>query len=234
MDNEINADRKLAHYWLGETCFKLKDDANMERDDVDTQDVHAQDGMEHAHLMEHDAREEHDDPMASPPEPSPEDRAGHELHQAKYAAWCLHRIVGQSKQRPYTKIHVDTHEHIVYADFTYITSKREELQVTDGDPPKEEDGGEVVTVLTAIDKDSRWAFAVAIPSKKVDDPNSYAVKLLETWLVGLGWKQFGLQTDKEPVFLKFAKKCPKKLAMTTCSCERGPGIHLNPLPLAKP
>lgn len=52
-NNEINAHRRLAYHWVGETCFKLKDDANMEGDDVDTQGVHALDGMEHAHLMEH-------------------------------------------------------------------------------------------------------------------------------------------------------------------------------------
>lgn len=66
-NNEINAQRRLAYHWVGETCFKLKDDANMEGDDVDTQGVHALDGMEHAHLMEHDVRAQHVHPMASPP-----------------------------------------------------------------------------------------------------------------------------------------------------------------------
>ena len=84
--------------------------------------------------------------------------------------------------------HTDTPEHIVYADFMYFPSKGAEVQP--GDLPEGADGGDVVTVLTAIDKDSRWPFAVVIPSKKIDDPNSYAVKSLEIWLLGLGWKQF--------------------------------------------
>ena len=91
-NNEINAHRRLAYHWVGETCFKLKDDANMEGDDVDTQGVHALDGMEHAHLMEHDVRAQHVHPMASPPKPSPEDRAEHKVHHATYAAWCPHSV----------------------------------------------------------------------------------------------------------------------------------------------
>ena len=218
-DNEKTARRRLAYHWVGETCFKLKDDMNMEHD---TQDAHAQDDMERAHFMEHDTHMEHVHPMASPPAPSPEERAEHELHHATYAAWCPHCVAGQGRQRPHTKVHVDTHEHIVYADFMYFTSKGEELQVTDGEPPSEVDGSDVVTVLTAIDKDSRWPFAVAIPSRKMDDPNSYAVKSLETWLLGLGWKQFTFQTDQEPTILKFAKILQKKLGSDKMQLRESP------------
>lgn len=48
-----------------------------------------------------------------------------------------------------------------------------------GDVNGEMDGNDVVTVLTAIDKDSRQTFAVAIPSKRMDDPISYAVNPLK-------------------------------------------------------
>jgi len=34
---------------------------------------------------------------------------------------------------------------------------------------------------------------------------------LETWLVGLGWKQLTFQTDQEPAILKLAKKMHKKI-----------------------
>ena len=44
----------------------------------------------------------------------------------------LRSVAGQGRQRPHTKIHVDTNEHIVYADFMHLTSKGEELQVTAG------------------------------------------------------------------------------------------------------
>ena len=171
-----------------------------------------------AHFMEHDSGERVH-PMASPPTPSPEERAGHELHHATHAAWCPHCVAGQ---RPHTKIHVDTHEHIVYAAFMYFTSKGEELQVTEGEPPSDVDGNDVVTVLTAIDKDSRWPFAIAIPSKKVDDPNSYAVKSLENWLVNLGWKQFTFQTDQEPVILKLTKTLQKKTGNDKMQLREGP------------
>ena len=41
-----------------------------------------------------------------------------------------------------------------------------------GDVNGEMDGSDVVTVLTAIDKDSRRTFAVAIPSKKWTTPSA--------------------------------------------------------------
>ena len=219
-DNEGGAHRRLAYHWEGETCFKLKDDRNTGHMD-DAQDAHAHDDVEHAHLMEHDSSEcVH--PMASPPTPSPEERSEHELHHATYAAWCPHCVAGQGRQRPHTKSHVDTHEHIVYADFMYFTSKGEELLVTEGEPPSDVDGNDVVTVLTAIDKDSRWPFAIAIPSKKVDDPNSYAVKSLENWLVNLGWKQFTLQTAQKPVILKLAKTLQKKIGNDKMQLRESP------------
>ena len=62
---------------------------------------------------------------------------------------------------PHMQRHTDTPEHIVYADFMYFSSKGEEVQP--GDLPGGADGGDVVTVLTAIGKDSRWPFAVVIP-----------------------------------------------------------------------
>ena len=74
-----------------------------------------------------------------------------------------------------------------------------------GDVNGEMDGSDVVTVFTAIDKDSRRTFAVAIPSKKMDDPISYAVKSSGTWLPGLGCKQFTVQTDQESAIRKVVK-----------------------------
>ena len=83
-------------------------------------------------------------------------------------------------------------------------------------------GVTVVTVLTAIDKDSRWPFAVVIPSKKIDDPNSYAVKSLETWLLGLGWKQFTFQTDQEPAIMKLANTVRKKMGHDKMQARQSP------------
>ena len=48
----------------------------------------------------------------------------------------------------------------MYADFLYFTGKGEEAQP--GDVNGEIDG-DMVTVRTAIDKDSPWPFAVTIP-----------------------------------------------------------------------
>ena len=108
----------------------------------------------------------------------------------------------------------------VYAVFMYFSSKGEEVQP--GDLPEGADGGDVVTVLTAIDKDSRWPFAVVIPSKKIDDPNSYAVKSLETWLLGLGWKQFTFQTDQEPAIMKLANMVRKKMGHDKMQVRQSP------------
>ena len=208
-DTESNANRRLAWHWVGETCFKLKDDAASAQAEPEAPDPHVQHGMEHAHFMEETADRPIIHPMSSPPEPSPQERAEHNLHHATYASWCPRCVAGQGRQAPHMQRHTDTPEHIVYADFMYFSSKGEEVQP--GDLPEGADGGDVVTVLTAIDKDSRWPFAVVIPSKKIDDPNSYAVKSLETWLLGLGWKQFTFQTDQEPAIMKLANTVRKKM-----------------------
>ena len=160
-NTESNANRQLAWHWVGETCFKLKDDAASAQAEPEAPDPHAQHGMEHAHFMEETADRPIIHPMSSPPEPSPQERAEHNLHHATYASWCPHCVAGQGRQAPHMQRHTDTPEHIVYADFMYFSSKGEEVQP--GDLPAGADGGDVVTVLTAIGKDSRWPFAVVIP-----------------------------------------------------------------------
>ena len=59
----------------------------------------------------------------------------------------------------------DRVERLIYADFLFFNNKGEEVHVADVGEATRADRGALTTELTAIDVDSRWPFAVVVPSK---------------------------------------------------------------------
>ena len=97
-DTESNANRRLALYWVGGTCFKLKEDIASEHSHANNPDANAQSAHCKVHLMKHDTGTRGMHPMSLPREPFPEERAEHDMHHATYAAWCPHCVARQRRQ----------------------------------------------------------------------------------------------------------------------------------------
>ena len=100
-----------------------------------------------------------------PHEPTETERAEHNLHHATFAPWCTHCVAGQGREQPHKRVRDDRVEHLIYADFLFFDNKGEEAHVADVGEATRADRGALTTELTAIDVDSRWPFAVVVPSK---------------------------------------------------------------------
>ena len=66
----------------------------------------------------------------------------------------------------------------------------------------------LVTVLTAICKDSQYPFATVVPSK---GGSEYAVKSLVTWLKELKWDKLTIHVDQETALNKVYEKVQAEL-----------------------
>ena len=73
----------------------------------------------------------------------------------------------------------------------------------------------LVTVLTAICKDSQFPFAIVVPAK---GGNEYAIKALIAWIEELGWDKVTIQVDQEnslhKLYDEVKKRMPEKKVKT--------------------
>ena len=108
--------------------------------------------------------------IEAPPQPSAKERDEHRLHHANFEAWCEVCVQGQGKDKHH-KRKEESKEHIIYSDYLFfnkdghIIDKETGLEAAQG----------LVTVLTAICKDSQFPFVIVVPAK---GGNEYAIKAL--------------------------------------------------------
>lgn len=95
-----------------------------------------------------------------PRQPSVVEREEHRLHHANFEPWCETCIMGQGKDGHHQRQREDKKERIVYSDYMFFSRTGEQVSQEEG---KKQRG--LITVLTAICKDSQFPFAVVVPSK---------------------------------------------------------------------
>ena len=200
--------REMKHQWLGETWFRLKPERSEEPGDaMEEQSNNADEwmlGLDEAYeeeiLAEEEAREriveddenadarvvidgdEEDEKKAkaikAPKEPTAEEVEQHNLHHANFESWCPVCVMGQGRSKQHRRIKEDPTEHVIYSDYMFFSKEGVEVSKEEGEKKK----AGLVTVLTAICKDSQYPFALVLPSKASVD---YACKAMESWIKDL-------------------------------------------------
>ena len=85
----------------------------------------------------------------APKQPTPEERAQHELHHANFEPWCEKCVMGQGRDKPHRR-QEESKKHIIYADYMLFTKEGE---IVDAESRSRRKG--LVTILTGICKDSQ-------------------------------------------------------------------------------
>ena len=124
-----------------------------------------------------------------PKAPSAQQREEHRLHHANFEPWCETCIKGQGRGAPHRRSKEDKKEHIIYSDYMFFSVDGEMVNRSEG---KKQKG--LITVLTAICKDSQYPFAMVVPSK---GGGYYSRDALAAWIRDLGWNKVTIQIDQE-------------------------------------
>ena len=111
--------------------------------------------------------------IEAPPQPSAKEREEHRLHHANFEPWCEVCVQGQGKDKHH-KRKEESKEHIIYSDYLFFNK---DGHIIDKETGLKQKG--LVTVLTAICKDSQFPFAIVVPAK---GGNEYAIKALIAWI----------------------------------------------------
>lgn len=140
--------------------------------------------------------------VEAPSLPSAKDQEEHKLHHANFEPWCEVCVQGQGKEKHH-KRKEEPKEHIVYSDYLFFNKEGE---VVDKETGLKQKG--LVTVLTAICKDSQYPFAIVVPAK---GGNEYAIKALIAWIEELGWDKVTIQVDQEHSLHKLYDEVKKRM-----------------------
>ncbi|CAL1174155.1 unnamed protein product [Cladocopium goreaui] len=124
-----------------------------------------------------------------PKAPSAQQREEHRLHHANFEPWCETCIKGQGRDAHHRRSKEDKKEHIIYSDYMFFSVDGEMVNRSEG---KKQKG--LITVLTAICKDSQYPFAMVVPSKGGE---YYSRDALAAWIRDLGWNKVTIQIDQE-------------------------------------
>ncbi|CAL1147058.1 unnamed protein product [Cladocopium goreaui] len=124
-----------------------------------------------------------------PKAPSAQQREEHRLHHANFEPWCETCIKGQGRGAPHRRSKEDKKEHIIYSDYMFFSVDGEMVNRSEG---KKQKG--LITVLTAICKDSQYPFAMVVPSK---GGGYYSRDALAAWIRDLRWNKVTIQIDQE-------------------------------------
>ncbi|CAL1163809.1 unnamed protein product [Cladocopium goreaui] len=124
-----------------------------------------------------------------PKAPSAQQREEHRLHHANFEPWCETCIKGQGRGAPHRRSKEDKKEHIIYSDYMFFSVDGEMVNRSEG---KKQKG--LITVLTAICKDSQYPFAMVVPSK---GGGYYSRDALAAWIRDLGCNKVTIQIDQE-------------------------------------
>ena len=146
--------------WTGYTIFKEKHD--------------------YPQIYEHDGTGEVRQPRAVgyPADPTPEERAQHELTHMPFKSWCPICVRCKSKDDQHKQVY--DKRPALQADYAFLTTREAEEQVT---------------VITCIDILTGMATSSIIEKKGIDQ---YAKKELKRFIYETGRTQGILQTDNEP------------------------------------
>ena len=219
--------REMKHAWLGETWFRLKPERSDEPAAEEEQPSHEDEWMQgldqayeeevleggeaHEQVVEDDedadgrlvldegADDKKTKAIKAPKEPTAAEVEEHNLHHANFESWCPVCVMGQGKSKQHRRIKEDPKEHIIYSDYMFFS--KEGTEVSKEESEKKKAG--LVTVLTAICKDSQFPFALVLPSKASVD---YASKALMSWIKDLKWDKVVIQFDQESALNKIYEK----------------------------
>ncbi|CAE7335487.1 unnamed protein product, partial [Symbiodinium pilosum] len=236
--------REIKHQRLGETWFRLKPErseepgAAMEEqpnnadewmlglDEAYEEEILAEEEA-HERIVEDDENaddrvmidgDEEDEKKAkaikAPKEPTAEEVEQRNLHHANFESWCPVCVMGQGRSKQHRRVKEDPKEHVIYSDYMFLSKEGVEVSKEEGEKKK----AGLVTVLTAICKDSQYPFALVLPSKASVD---YACKAMESWIKDLKWDKVVIQFDQESALNKIYEKTKANMG-DTVSLRRSP------------
>ena len=131
-------------------------------------------------------------------EPSPEERALHEVNHLPYASWCESCVMAKGRPEPHTSDpeHLTRREHSVLSfDFSFTGRDPSVLPCLGGVVAPEDKQ----TVLNVYDSHSGCVFAIPVPLRR--DVHFMCPELMKI-LQFLGYSKVVLRCDAEPVLMK--------------------------------
>ncbi|CAL1136205.1 unnamed protein product [Cladocopium goreaui] len=158
-------------------------------DPIDQDQAEREVFREQRQLHEEEEVKEQAQEVDVPKAPSAQQREEHRLHHANFEPWCETCIKGQGRGAPHRRSKEDKKEHIIYSDYMFFSVDGEMVNRSEG---KKQKG--LITVLTAICKDSQYPFAMVVPSK---GGGYYSRDALAAWIRDLGWNKVTIQIDQE-------------------------------------
>ena len=217
------ATKSMKKAWTGESWFKLKpapessgplhEDPPEWFEDYYPSDVEG--GHEELEVEAKPLQRAVDDGDAEPSpsavsvpyQPTDAEMQLHRLHHANFEPWCETCVQGQGRSKPHYRATEDSKNHVVYSDYMFFT--KEGRQVAKDTKEKG-----LITVLTAIDKDSQYPFASVVPAKGA---GVFAVEAMAKWIEQLGWDKVIVQIDQEnalgSLYDKVKLKMPDKMTI---------------------
>ena len=171
-----NANQEIPYEWTGRTVFYESQlfPSEMNVDDMTTTEAVPAKGL------------------AQPAEPTPTERATHNLTHLPYRSWCPLCVKAKAKQDAHRKL--TDRQPVVQLDYAFLRTV--------------EHVDEKVTVLTAIDIQTSLCMAVIVPRKGDDD---YAVTEVKRFLLETGRTRCTLQTDQEPAMKTLIQRIAREM-----------------------
>ncbi|CAE7561497.1 unnamed protein product [Symbiodinium natans] len=220
--------RDMKHAWLGETWFRLKperEEAAAEEEQPDYEGEWMQ-GLDEAYEEEIAQGEEahggvvEDDEDAVDRLMIDEDRERDQSkvikapkEPSKNTTSTMPTLrVGKSKQ--HRRVKEDPKEHVIYSDYMFFSGEGKEVNKEEGEKKR----AGLVTVLTAICKESQYPFALVLPSKASVD---YASKAMISWIKDLKWDKVVIHFDQESALNKIYERVQKEMG-DTVTLRRSP------------
>eukprot|EP00439_Symbiodinium_sp_Y106_P086105 s1099_g31.t1 len=123
-------------------------------------------------------------------------------------------VMGQGKSKQHRRIKEDPKEHAIYSDYMFFS--KEGTEVSKEESEKKKAG--LVTVLTAICKDSQFPLELVLPAKASVD---YASKALMSLIKDLKCDKVVIQFDQESALSKIYEKVKAGMG-DTVTLQRSP------------
>ena len=147
-----------------------------------------------------------------PGDPSPEERAAHEVLHMTKAPWCEACVRGNQTGKPHHRL---THEQkdigkgLILLDFAYLKTDGEWCDLGEPEPVAAE---LYATTLIMVDADTLMMRAVSLPTKAVGE---YAIATVLDFLSSLNLERTVIKTDGEPTICALAAAVKAKRTRPT-------------------